>query len=72
MEPTHGGDVILSMLAQGIPLTLLPDLAWPGGLEQDQPTHGRHAGDASAQDSLRTALTATASPTGRHRAAAKS
>jgi hypothetical protein len=33
-----GSDLILDMLARGIPLTLLPDLAWPGAIGHDAAT----------------------------------
>jgi hypothetical protein len=67
--------LILGMLAQGIPLTLLPDLAWPAGLEReaadeaDPPhgPHGRHAGRTCTTDSLQHALAFSACPSGRHR-----
>ena len=74
-----GTALVLDMLARGIPLTLLPDLAWPETLRDDAqadrrcpatretPRPGRHAGGPDRQESLQQALAHAACPSGRHR-----
>jgi hypothetical protein len=79
MEATpgrSGSALVLDMLARGIPLTLLPDLAWPETLGNDaQPDRscpatresrrpGRHAGGPGRQESLQQALAYAACPSG--------
>ena len=76
-----GSGLILDMLAHGIPLTLLPDLAWPGALAEEhgaaerqactapesrEPRQGRHA-RAAGSETLAQALAFAACPSGRHR-----
>jgi hypothetical protein len=83
MPARQGSALVLDMLARRIPLTLLPDLAWPETLRDDPPpahsgcsihdgrdAHpGRHAGGAGRQESLQEALAYAACPSGRHRRA---
>jgi hypothetical protein len=81
-SPTRSGSaLILDMLARRIPLTLLPDLAWPETLAEPALPHpagrppasvgerGRHAAGPDRSESLQQALAFAACPSGRHRRA---
>ena len=78
-EARVSSTLIFDMLARGIPLTLLPDLAWPGGIAEDDclPERSacsgtdrhpaRHADATGGEESFQQALAYAACPTGRHR-----